>query len=117
MPHVLIIEDEAIMAMDLAALLKREGATSVAFAASQKEAVRKALERKPDLITSDVTLIEGTGPEAVSIIRTAIGPVPVIYISATPEACHPVEAGCVVFDKPFDRVAIAQAFRRLALHD
>lgn len=113
MCHVLIIEDEPLMAMDLEALLEREGATSFSFAASQDEAVREALARKPDLITSDVTLTEGTGPRAVSIILDAIGPVPVIFITGTPDACEPREAGYLILTKPFDRAAIAQAFHDL----
>ncbi len=114
MCHVLIIEDEAFMAMDLEQMFEQEGATSFSFAASQDEAVREALERRPDIITSDVTLTEGTGPLAVSIILDAIGPVPVIFITATPDACEPRPPGCEVLSKPFDRDAIARAFRRLA---
>ena len=111
--HVLIIEDEPLMAMDLEDLLEREGATSFSFAASQDEAVREALVRKPDLITSDVTLTEGTGPLAVSIIFDAIGPVPVIFITGTPDACEPRKPGCPVLTKPFDRAGIARAFHSL----
>ena len=114
MCHVLIIEDEAFMAMDLEQMLEQEGATSFSFAASQDEAVREALERRPDIITSDVTLTEGTGPLAVSIILDAIGPVPVIFITATPDACEPRKSGCEVLSKPFDRDAIARAFQTLA---
>lgn len=111
--HVLIIEDEPLMAMDLEALLGREGAASFAFAATQDEAVREALARKPDLITSDVALIEGTGPLAVAIILDAIGPVPVIFITGTPHACEPCKPGCPILTKPFDRAAIARAFHHL----
>jgi len=102
------------MAMDLEAMLEQEGATSFSFAASQDEAVREALARKPDLITSDVTLTEGTGPLAVAIIVDAIGPVPVIFITATPDECEPRTPGCEVLSKPFNRDAIARAFRQLA---
>jgi len=111
--HVLIIEDEPLVAMDLEALLKQEGATSFAFAASQDEAVDQALARKPALITSDVSLVEGTGPLAVSIILNTIGLVPVIFITATPQACEPCKPGCAILPKPFDRAAIARAFHHL----
>ncbi len=102
------------MAMDLEQMLAEEGATSFSFAASQDEAIREALAQKPDLITSDVTLSEGTGPLAVSIILDALGTIPVIYITATPDACEPRKPGCEVLTKPFDRDAIARAFRTLA---
>lgn len=114
MCHVLIIEDEPLMAMDLEDLLEREGATSFSFAASQDEAVREAFARMPDLITSDVALTEGTGPLAVSTIVDALGSIPVIFITGTPDACEPCEPGCPILTKPFDRAAIAKAFHDLA---
>ncbi len=113
MCHVLIIEDEPLIAMDLEALLEQEGATSFSFAASQDEAVKEALARKPDFITSDVTLTSGTGPLAVSIILDAIGPIPVIFITGTPDACSPCDPETPILTKPFDRTAIAQTFRQL----
>lgn len=113
MCHVLIIEDEALMAMDLEALLEKEGATSFSFAASQDEAVTEALVRKPDLIISDVALSEGTGPLAVSTILDTFGHVPVIFITGTPDACSPCPPGTLILTKPFNRAAIARAFHDL----
>ncbi|WP_267397770.1 MULTISPECIES: response regulator [unclassified Sphingomonas] len=112
MCHVLIIEDEPLVAMDLEALLEREGATSFAFAASQADAVREAFSRRPDFITSDVSLTEGTGPLAVEAIIKGLGRVPVIFITGTPDACRPCDAGPVL-SKPFNRTAIAKAFHDL----
>ena len=60
--HVLIIEDEPIIALDLEWLLEGEGAASFSFAASQDEVIACARMHRPDLITSDVTLAGGTGP-------------------------------------------------------
>lgn len=100
------------MAMDLEAFLEGEGAISFAFAASQDEAVREALARKPDLITSDVALVEGTGPLAVAIILDTIGPVPVIFITGTPDACVPCDPASPILTKPFDRALLAQAFHQ-----
>jgi len=111
--HVLIIEDEPLMAMDLEGLLAREGATSFSFAATQAEAVSEALKRRPDFITSDIALAEGTGPLAVLAIQDAIGPIPIIFITTTPDACSPCDPETLVLSKPFDRPAIAQAFREM----
>jgi len=113
--HVLIIEDEPLLAMDLEGLLTREGATSFSFAATQNEAVSAALARKPDFITSDVGLTEGTGPLAVSIILDELGPIPVIFVTGTPDACSPCDPETLILTKPFDRIAIAKAFRELVL--
>ena len=114
MCHVLIIEDEALIALDLEMLLERHGATSFAFATAQAEAIAVARQRRPDIITSDVGLLEGTGPKAVEIIRIKHGPVPVIFITATPHLCTPGAQLTRIFPKPLDRLSVGAAFRALA---
>ena len=114
MCHVLIIEDEAPIALDLGMLLERHGATSFAFATGQAEAVAVARQRCPDIITSDVGLLEGTGPRAVEITRIEYGPVPVIFITAMPHLCTPCAQPTRVFSKPLDRLSVGAAFRELA---
>ena len=74
--HILIIEDELFIALDLEALLRKEGATSFSFAQTEAEAVTEALAHRPSLITSDMTLSEGTGPQAVAAIHEALGDIP-----------------------------------------
>lgn len=100
MCHVLIIEDEILIALDLRALLEDHGTKTFAFAGTQAEAVEAAREQKPDFITADVALLEGTGPKAVETILQEIGPVPVVFITGTPEACHPCPPPARVLDKP-----------------
>lgn len=118
MCHVLIIEDEPLIALDLEDLLRREGATSFSFADSETDAVEFAIERTPALITSDVKLLEGTGPSAVASILARLGPIPVLFITATPEACSPCAPPGRVLRKPLNRPAIRQAFRELsAIYD
>ena len=113
MCHVLIIEDEPLVALDLQALLATHGASSFAFAASEADAVREARRRTPALI-SDVMLQTGTGPRAVKAILAELGPLPVIFITATPEACIPCDPPARVFGKPLHEPTISQAFRELA---
>jgi CheY-like chemotaxis protein len=84
--HILIIEDEAILAMHLQMFLEELGADSCAVATTQAEAVREALDHKPDLIASDVILPQGSGPGAVKMIRSRLGDIPVIYITSREEA-------------------------------
>lgn len=114
MCHVLIIEDEALVAMHLEATLADHGATSFAFAETEAEAVEEARRRTPDIITSDVRLRHGTGPRAVEIILREFGPVPVIFITATPEECIPCNPPHRVFGKPLHEPTIAAAFRQMA---
>lgn len=112
--HVLIIEDEFLVALDLQTLLEAHGATTFAFAATQAEAVKAARERKPDFITSDVVLLEGSGPKAVEAILQEIGPVPVVFITGTPEVCHPCPPQARVLGKPLHYLAITSAFQEMA---
>ena len=108
---MLIIEDEAMIALDLEYLLASEGATSFAFAASEIEAVALAQDQRPDVITSDVTLLEGTGPAAVATIRAMMGSIPVIYISGTsPDRCA-AEISTWAITKPLDRSVVVEIFR------
>jgi CheY-like chemotaxis protein len=111
--HVLIIEDEAMIALDLENLLECEGATSFSFAASEGEAVAAARSRRPDVITSDVTLLEGTGPKAVARIRATMGDIPVVYISGTLAGCGAGQPMTKGLHKPLNRAAVASAFREL----
>lgn len=113
MCHVLIIEDEPFIAMGLQMMLEDEGATSFDIAVTQAEAVAAALARRPGLITSDVKLIEGTGPAAVGEIHRALGEVPVIFISGTPEDCRPCEPPGIVLAKPVCEATFRAAFRRM----
>jgi two-component system, response regulator PdtaR len=87
MGHVLIIEDEMLVAMHLEILVRDMGLTSVDLAASEAEAIGCADANVPILILSDVKLSEGTGPSAVRAIHRRHGAVPVIYITGNPEEC------------------------------
>lgn len=112
--HVLIIEDEPLIAMQVRDILEDEGASSFAFADDQESAVASALSHPPALITSDVRLTNGTGPLAVRAIQEQLGDVPVIFITATPADCQPCAPPGQVLDKPVDRAKLASVFHALA---
>lgn len=112
--HVLIIEDEWLIAEHLAILAEDAGATSVAMASTENEAVQAAYDHRPDIILSDVILSAGTGPCAVRTIIAALGEIPVIFITATPGRCQPSMPTAVVLDKPFDAANLTSTFRLLA---
>jgi CheY-like chemotaxis protein len=112
--HVLIIEDEPLIAMLVRDLLEEEGATSFSFAATQDDAVAAAISEPPALITSDVKLVEGTGPLAIAAIHHHLGPVPVIFITGTPAECQPCNPPGRVLTKPFNNSELASAFHEMA---
>ena len=113
MCHVLIIEDEPLIALDIEDLLREHGALTFSFADTQQDAVTRSHEQRPDFILSDVWLLHGTGPLAVESIRQEYGPIPVIFVTATPEACTPCAPPGRIFRKPLDRPAIGAAFRQM----
>ena len=101
MRHVLIIEDDQVIASLIGTILEDEGATSIKAASTEAEAVTAALAQTPGLIVSDVRLRSGTGPRAVATIRDAVGPVPVIFITGAIDEAPGCDAGDVILSNPF----------------
>lgn len=83
---VLVIEDEAIIAMDITAIVEGMGHRVTANARTHQEAVALARSDRPDLILADIQLADkSSGVEAVNDIIAQFGDVPVIFITAFPE--------------------------------
>jgi CheY-like chemotaxis protein len=112
--HVLIIEDEWLIADYVEQLARDAGATSIATADCQADAIMAAADHTPEIILSDVNLRAGTGPRAVATILSHCGAIPVIFITATPQDCEPCEPPCIVLTKPIQPKALTDAFKRLA---
>jgi CheY-like chemotaxis protein len=55
-PRILVVEDEAIIAMDIESLLRRLGYVVVGSVNSGEAAIKAAAEIKPDLILMDIIL-------------------------------------------------------------
>jgi len=80
--RILVVEDEAVTAMDLQSNLIRLGYTVPAVVASGEEAIRAAAEWSPDLILMDITLAGPmTGIEAADLIRTSQA-IPIVFLTA-----------------------------------
>jgi len=94
--HALIIEDEILIALEIEELLKAQGFTSIAIADSPLEALDSALKRKPDLITADYRIVDGTGVEAVKMIMAHLGPIPVVYVTGHATALNDQDTESVV---------------------
>lgn len=114
MCHVLVIEDDWMIADYVSRLLESAGASSVSIAATETDAISAAHARPPALIISDVQLAEGTGPNAVQAIIADLGAIPVIYVTGTPEACQPNAPGTAVLGKPVNDRTLAATFRQMA---
>ena len=84
--RVMIIEDEAIIALDLQAIVADMGHAITGVARTRDGAVKLAGQERPDLILSDIQLADNSsGIDAVNDILREFGDVPVIFITAFPE--------------------------------
>lgn len=108
--HALIIEDEFFTAQLIQHHLRELGFTSFDFAMEETEAIAAALERCPDLITSDVQLSSGCGIDAVQRICDE-KPIPVLYITVTAVSVRERCPSAVVVHKPFGIAALREGVR------
>jgi CheY-like chemotaxis protein len=117
--HVLIIEDEFLVAMSIEDSLQAFGFTSFETAGTEASAISAAHSQAPDLITADVRLATGSGIAAIRAILEE-RPVPVVFITGNVETVQEEMPDAVVVQKPFHdealRTAIAAARERAALH-
>lgn len=111
--HALVIEDDALIAFDLEDMLLASGFTSVDLAPTVGDAIKLARTRRPNLVTADFRLADGTGVQAVAAIRAAIGEVPVIYITGNVDSVE-LGKGETALEKPIDGGRLADACRRVA---
>jgi len=82
---VLIIEDEALIALDLEDIVENLGHRSIGIARTRSEAIALSKTQPPGLILADIQLADGSsGLEAVNDLLAAFT-VPVLFITAYPE--------------------------------
>jgi DNA-directed RNA polymerase specialized sigma24 family protein/CheY-like chemotaxis protein len=112
---VLIIEDEPVIAMDVAQIVRGLGHRVIGIAGRASEAVAKARETRPGLILADIQLADGSS--GITAVQTILkgAEVPVVFVTAFPERLltgATLEPAFVV-TKPFDaasvEVAVSQA--------
>lgn len=113
---ILVIEDEAIIAMDLHSIVTSMGHSVTGIGRTRDGAVKLGKAEAPDLILADIQLADNSsGIDAVNDILGEATDVPVIFITAFPErlltGLRPEPA--FVITKPFTeeqvRSAVSQA--------
>jgi diguanylate cyclase (GGDEF)-like protein/PAS domain S-box-containing protein len=80
--RILVVEDEAIVALDLTSRLKMIGYDVVGTAATGADAIAKAVKLSPDLMLMDIILKgDMDGIQASEAIRSKLG-IPIIFLTA-----------------------------------
>jgi DNA-directed RNA polymerase specialized sigma24 family protein len=103
---VMIIEDEALIALDLRTIVEDMGHEVAGVARTVDEAIALGRTANPDLILSDIQLADGScGIDAVNVLLERLGIRPVIFITAFPERL-------LTGEKPEPALLIAKPFRR-----
>ena len=80
--HILIAEDESIVAMEIDSFLRSLGYDITAICSTANEAYEKAISNNVDLVLMDIYLIESDGIEATARIKEVKPNLPVIFLSA-----------------------------------
>jgi two-component system, response regulator PdtaR len=109
--RVLVIEDDALIAMLLSELLVGMGHDVCATAATEAEAVSAATRYRPDLMIVDSGLGRGSGISAVEEILRA-GPLAHLFISGDAGRVQTRKPHAVVIRKPFREAELARAIDR-----
>jgi CheY-like chemotaxis protein len=105
---VLVIEDEAIIAMDIKELAQELGHRVTAIARTRDEAVAAARAHKPGLVLADIQLADdSSGIDAVKDIL-AMFDAPVVFVTAFPERL-------LTGDRPEPAYLLTKPFERLTL--
>lgn len=98
--RIVIVEDDALIAMDLADLLLGMGHDVRAIAQTENEAVGAASRSEPDLMIVDCNLVEGSGVSAMRRILTH-GFVPHFFVTGDPSRLSELSPDAIVVAKPY----------------
>lgn len=113
--RILIVEDEALLALQVECLVLDCGHEPVGHAMDSEEAVRLARATAPDLALVDVNLRDG--PTGTVLMRALTGELGVagLFLTANRRLLPPDFAGALgAMPKPFSEVGFEQALRYVA---
>jgi len=109
--RVLLIEDDALIAMMLAEVLGEMGHIVCATATTPTEAIAAARQEDPDLVLSDVKLRNGSGIDAVEeILRSRR--IPHMFMTGDTTDLKLRLPDAVAVRKPFSSAALARALEK-----
>lgn len=112
--RVLVVEDDALIGMLLARILKEMGHIVCANAATEADAVIAVAHHRPDLMIVDARLGDGNGISAVEQILRS-GFVPHLFMSGNIAKIKTLRPDAVVLQKPFREAELTRAIERALL--
>ncbi len=109
-PHILIVEDEAVIAMDIRMTLESLGFAVLGVASTGEDCLRKTEALRPDLVLMDINLkgdMDGirAAREIFRLYR-----IPIVYLTASSDdrtIVHTSPFACLF--KPFDAMDLGAA--------
>ncbi len=115
--RVLIVDDSTFSIAVLKRMLQKDGLEIIGTALNMKEAIQKAQDLKPDLITMDMTLPDGDGIECSKEILKHLQDTKILAISAMMDEEIIQQARKVgikgYLQKPVDQTDLDSAIERL----
>ena len=110
---VLIVEDEALLAMDIESMILDSGHNVMGEASCLREVIAMPVNRPPHIAFVDIQLDEGsTGLEVCALIRAQWADTAVIFLTANPKKIPGDFCGAYgVIPKPFSRSGLMSAMR------
>lgn len=119
-PSVVVAEDEAIIRLDIVETLTESGFDVIGQAGDGAEAVRLALELKPNLVLMDIKMPGTDGLQAAEVLAEHKVPVVLLTAFSSPDLVERAsEAGVFSYVvKPFNPSNLIPALRiALSLHE
>ncbi|MGX7927032.1 response regulator [Tsuneonella sp. HG094] len=113
--HVLLVEDDAMIAFALEGSLLDAGAKSVTICPTSAEALAALRDHKPDALVLDVHLADRDDGWAIAELVNSVGPKPprIVFSTGAPQDI-PTEIADLgpVLEKPYDHGELIAALRR-----
>jgi two-component system, response regulator PdtaR len=109
--RVLVVEDNAMIAMLYEEVLAEMGHRVCAIETTESGAISAAAQLKPDLLIVDASLREGSGVKAVQTILSNRF-IPYIFVCGEIGGIRGVMPGAIAVEKPFSTPDLARAIQR-----
>lgn len=85
---VIVADDHEIYRRGLTLFLEHEGMDVIGYAATGREAVRAAIENRPDILLLDIAMPDIDGLIALGILKFLIPELPVVVLTALPDLVY-----------------------------